>query len=310
MADLQLTDDELLAIADKPELVSQLNDAERVRLGRLRATEPRADVEADNKHGSGTSTALMLAAREAPAAGRATVRATGRFAAKHPSATQKIIGASVRAVGGSIGASVGGVPGAIAGASVAGVTPKQETIRYVGGRMAGETPTIAREAGRAVGIQNYVKSTSGIKINPSDVLARSRGLPAAEEYAKAQGRELLKILGPNGEVVVGPTAVPEVASRTRGVAQRIASNTGAKVSELLPLLARLQAAVGVTDFAQAVEPTRRDIGVMGIGASRPDPVVDEGRNDANIAAMNQRLAEQAAERGALIEELLSLFGLR
>jgi hypothetical protein len=66
----------------------------------------------------------------------------------------------------------------------------------------------------------------------------------------------------------------------------------------------------VTDLAQTVEPTRRDIGVMGIGAPQPDPSPDElARIDTrNKAAMEARVREQAAQRAALLTALKRMVG--
>lgn len=276
---------------------------------RLRATIAE-QLEAKGKS-SGTATALTMAARKSPAAAKATTKAAGRFAANHPSATQKMINAGVRLAASGVGGATAGVPGAIAGLAVAGVTPKQETIRTVGGRMAGESKPVAEAAGKALGIQNYIKTTSGVKVNPMDILTRSKGLPAAEHYAESMGRELLKLYGPDGRVVAGPTAAAPVAEKAApGLASRAASGVTEQLGKLLPLLSKLQGATAITDLAQTAEPTRSDIGVMGIGASQPDPTFSEADNAAVIEAMHQRLAEQEAERAEMLNTLLRRLGLR
>jgi hypothetical protein len=276
---------------------------------RLRATIAE-QLEAKGGR-SGTASALMMAARNTPAAAKAATKVAGRFAANHPSATQKIINAGVRLAASGIGGATAGVPGAIAGLAVAGVTPKQETIRAVGGRMAGESKAVADAAGKALGIQNYIKNTSGVKVNPMDILARSKGLPAAENYAESMGRELLKIYGPDGRVVAGPTAAaPVVEKAAPGIVSRAASGATDKLSTFLPLLSKLQGATAITDLAQTAEPARKDIGVMGIGAAQPDATFSEADNAAVIEAMNQRLAEQEAERAEMLNTLMRRLGLR
>lgn len=276
---------------------------------RLRATIAER-LEAKGK-GSGAATALLMAARNSPTAVKATTKTAGRFAANHPAATQKMINAGVRLAASGVGGATAGVPGAIAGLAVAGVTPKQETIRTVGGRLAGESKAVADAAGKALGIQNYIKTTSGVKVNPMDILTRSKGLPAAEHYAESMGRELLKLYGPDGRVVAGPTAAaPVVDKAAPGVVSRAASGVTEQLSRLLPLLSKLQGATAITDLAQTVEPTRRDIGVMGIGAAQPDPAFTEADNAAAIEAMYQRLAEQDAERAEMLDALLRRLGLR
>lgn len=261
--------------------------------------------------GSGGASLALVAARRSPEAARAATRSAGRFAANHPAATQRLINAGVRLAASGVGGSVAGVPGAIAGLAVAGVTPKQETIRTVGGRLAGESKPVAEAAGKALGIQNYIKSTSGVKVKPTDILPpRAHGLPAAEKYAESMGRELLKIYGPNGEVVAGPTAAPVDAPKAPSAATKAAARTAERISKFLPLLSKLQGATAVTDFAQTVEPTRGDIGVMGVGKAKPTPQFSEAENAKVIEAMNKRLAAQEAERAEMLNTLLKRLGLR
>lgn len=225
----------------------------------------------------------------------ATIRTTGRFVANHPSGVQKTIGAGMTALSGTIGAGLGSmvggptgaVVGALAGGSVRGLTPTQQTIREMSGRMAGEAPHVAKEAGRAVGIQEYIKNTSGLKVKPSDILERPHGLPAAESYAKSQGRDILKILGPDGNVAVGPTtpstpAKPRVGGRLLTKAARGAGAVGRG-------LAAVSGPMGITDLAQTIEPTRQDIGVMGIGKS------------VNVPGMHPTALEQL--RQAILQRL-------
>lgn len=241
------------------------------------------------------ASATVLAARQAPAA----MRSVGRFAAEHPAAIQKAIGAGMQGATAGMGYAAGGVPGAIVGAMVRGVTPKQATIRTLAGRMAGESKDVARTAGRAVGIQEYIKKTSGLNVKPTDVLERPLGLPAAEKYAAQQGRGILKILGPSGEVVSGPTAAQPIPTKPTppGLVGRIASRAG-------PFLKVLQLATGPTDLAQMAEPDRQDIGMMGIGGTQPDPSAEAAQS--KIAEQQALFQAEEAKKAALRDRLLAL----
>lgn len=207
---------------------------------------------------SGPMPSLAVGAlRTVPALGRATAR----VAAAHPAATQKIIGAGISTAAGGAGAMVGGVPGAVVGASIRGVTPTQAAIRQTAGQLGGETPAVATNAARALGIQNYAKETTGLRVAPGDIIPKPNAANALEHYANAQERGILRLYGPDGTVVSGPEAIarlPDAAAP--GAVQRIAGRASR-------VLAPLQAAVGVTDLAQIAEPNRRDIGMAGMGAS-------------------------------------------
>lgn len=228
---------------------------------------------------TGIPTAAVFAAREG-----APALATGaaRFAANHPAAAQKIIGAGVSTLAGGAGGAIGGVPGAVVGASIRGVTPAQATIRQVAGQMAGETPAVATNAARALGIQNYAKELAGMKIDPADIIPKPNAANAVEGYANSLEKGILRLYGPSGEVVSGPSAVSRIP--TAGAPGRLM--TSARIAG--KVLAPLQLAAGATDLAQAVEPTRRDIGVMGIGSSVP-------RSDEERAA-HPALLNEAADR--------------
>lgn len=214
--------------------------------------------DAPPEQGSGGASLALGALRGVPAA----LQATARGVANHPSAVQKGIGAGMTALTSGLGYSVADIPGAIAGGFIRGLTPKQETIRRVSGRLAGESREVADDAARALGIQNYIKETSGVKVKPTDILSRPQGLPAGESYAKSQGRDLLKILGPDGNVVSGPTA-PATPAKPRPSGRLLTRGASAVGRGL----SALSGPVGITDLAQTIEPTRRDIGVMGIGKS-------------------------------------------
>ncbi len=238
---------------------------------------------APEEQGSGGATAAVLAARGVPA----LASGAARMVANHPAAAQKVIGATASSVAGGIGAAVGGGPGALVGASIRGVTPAQTTIRQVAGRMAGETPAVASNAARALGIQNYAKEVTGLKVAPTDIIPHPNAANALEHYANAQERGILRLYGPSGEVVSGPEAVARIPSRA--IPGRLAQAAG-KVGKVL---GPLSAATAVTDFAQTVEPTRRDIGVMGIGG-HPDHVGDQSWDD--YAKANPPLLNMLAER--------------
>ena len=77
-------------------------------------------------------------------------------------------------------------------------------------------------------------------------------------------------------------------------------------------LSAVSGPIGMTDFAQTVEPDRRDIGVMGIGASQPDPSGDalSQINQRNVSAMEARQAEQAARREQMRQRIFAMFGIQ
>lgn len=237
------------------------------------------------------------ALRAVPALGRATAR----VAAAHPAAAQKIIGAGVSAGAGTVGGMVGGVPGAVVGASIRGVTPTQAAIRQVAGQMGGETPAVATNAARALGIQNYAKETTGLRVTPTDIIPKPNAANALEHYANAQERGILRLYGPSGEVVSGPEAIARLpAAKAPSVVGRLVGRAGR-------VLAPLQAGVGVTDLAQIAEPNRRDIGVAGIGAS---PTADDlqmtpAQFDHYQGAHPPLLNDMAARIRALLMERLS-----
>lgn len=250
---------------------------------------------------SGLASGMVMGARAVPG----VLQKTARFAANHPAATQKIIGAGVSATAGGIGGAVGGVPGAVVGASIRGVTPAQTVIRETAGRLAGETPAAARNAAQGLGIQNYAKEL-GTKVLPGDIINKPNAANAIEHYANSAEKGILRLYDAYGNVVSGPSSVNRIPSTPKpGMIGKLA----AKVA---PVLGPLSAMTGATDLAQTVEPTRRDIGVMGIGASVPDPAPDElqGINDRNVSAMNSRLQSQDQQQADLIQRLLQALGLR
>ena len=262
---------------------------------------------------SATVGALRGAGAAAPAAGRGVAR----FAANHPGGIQRVIGAGTTAIGGAIGGGVGaalgggpigGTVGAMSGALASrGLTPTQANIREWAGRGMGEAPDVAKAAGRAQGIQEYIKNTSGYKVPASDILERSKGLPAAENYTKSAGRELLKILGPDGQVELGPTgrSVSKAPSTAGRLVTKGAGAVGRGLSAVGKGLAAVSGPMAMTDLAQTIEPTRTDIGVMGIGAQQPTPqgAELEQLNQRNIAAMQQRLQQQDGYRARILAAL-------
>lgn len=240
--------------------------------------------------GSGGATAAMTAARLAPMAAQGVARA----AANHPAATQKIIGAGIRTAAGTLGAMVGGVPGAVVGASIAGVTPKQTTIREVAGRLAGETPEVAKDAAKTLGITNYAKEY-GVKVGPNDLIPKPNPANAIEHYANSTAEKgVLRIYGPGGDVVSGPSTAPALPVRPQpGILSRIGSVVG-------PTLARLQGASAFGDLVRTADPHRyNDVGFMGIAPTVPQPT----KADAMKAnATNQQRAE-AQYRALLMAHL-------
>lgn len=206
---------------------------------------------------SGGASATLGAARAVPAG----IRSVGRFAANHPAATQKVIGAGISTMAGGAGAAVGGVPGAVVGASIRGVTPAQSVIREAAGKMAGEAPAVARNAGRAVAVANYA-TEAGLPLKPAQLVSTGAPARAVDKYAESMGQRVPRILDQYGKVVVGPEA-PPVPTKPG----MLRTGAGKAASTLSKVLGPLSAMTGATDFAQTVEPTRRDIGVMGIGRS-------------------------------------------
>lgn len=254
------------------------------------------------EQGSGGASLLLGAAQMVPAAGRSVAG----FVAEHPALTQKTIGAGVTATASGIGGMVGGIPGAMGGGMIRGLTPTQAAIREMAGRAAGETPKVARQAAQGLGIINYGKEF-GTKINPADIIPTKGGSPALDAFAKSQGKDIVKIYDQFGNIVAGPEAMP--TPKAPGVVSRSARAVARGVGRVM---SPLQAGVGITDFAQTVEPTRTDIGVMGIGRPQPTPQGAELEqiNQRNIEAMNSRQKEQAAQREAAIDYLMKLVGLR
>ena len=259
---------------------------------------------------SATVGALRAAGAAAPAAGRGVAR----FAANHPAGVQKAIGAGMTALSSGVGAGIGSllgpvgtIAGAVGGGAVRGLTPTQANIREWAGRGMGETADVAKAAGRAQGIQEYIKNTSGYKVPASDILERSKGLPAAENYTKSAGRELLKILGPDGQVELGPTgrSVSKAPSTAGRLVTKGAGAVGRGLSAVGKGLAAVSGPMAMTDLAQTIEPTRTDIGVMGIGAQQPTPqgAELEQLNQRNIAAMQQRLQQQDGYRARILAAL-------
>jgi hypothetical protein len=264
-------------------------------------SEP-ATPAAPEEQGSGGATATLMAGRGVPAA----IRSAGRFAANHPAGTQKAIGAGISTVASGIGAGIGGVPGAVVGASIRGVTPAQAVIRETAGRVAGETPAVAKNAGRAVAVANYA-TEAGLPLKPQQLVSTGTAAEAIDNYAEKMGQRIPRVLDQYGKVVVGPEA-PKLSAQAgpvRQAAGRVASGIGR-------ILAPLSAMTGATDFAQTIEPTRRDIGVMGIGASQPDPSGAEldALNQRNIAAMQQRQRQQDEQWSQMRAAILSRLGLR
>ena len=245
------------------------------------------------------------ALRAAPAMGRSMAR----FAASHPAATQKAIGAGISTTAGGIGAAVGGVPGAVVGASIRGVTPAQSVIRETAGRMAGETPEVARTAGRAVAVSNYGKEM-GLALKPEQLISTGNPARAFDAYADANGLKAPRVLDQFGKVVYGPEVA--VARKAPSAAGRLLTGAVKGAGMAGRVLSAVSGPIGMTDFAQTVDPTRRDIGVMGIGSAQPTPSGDELAqiNARNVQGMTDRVAQQDAQWQQLRAAILSRLGLQ
>lgn len=268
----------------------------------LGSTQPTSGMGRDPElQGSGGASATVGAARGIPAAGRSVAR----FAANHPAATQKTLGALFSTGAGAAGAAVGGVPGAVVGASIRGVTPTQAGIRTAAGQMAGEAPEVARTAGRAVAVSNYGKEM-GLKVKPTGLISTGEASRAFDNYADAQGLKAPRVLDQYGKVVYGPEAVPQPKAPSK--AGRLMTGGAKGIGKAL---AAVSGPMGMTDFAQTVEPERRDIGVMGIGASQPTPQGAEldQLNQRNISAMHARQAEQAQQQQQIRARIMAMFGM-
>lgn len=259
------------------------------------ASEP-APKEDQRSLGGDVRTAIGAARIAVPVVGPMVAR----VAANNPSVAQKVISAASSSALGTVGAGMGSVfgpagstAGAIIGASAGkGISPTQAAIREAAGKMAGETPAVARSAARAIGTINYAKA-EGMKLKPADVVGTGDATPALDGYAASNGQRINRIIDQYGKVASGPEALPPVATAVKpGLLSRAGSVIG-------PLLSRLQGATAMTDIAQAAEPTRTDIGVMGIGKSQPTPTMEEAMR---VNAVNQQKAE-AAYRAALLAKL-------
>lgn len=234
---------------------------------------------------SGGATAAVTAARGLPGVGRLI----GRVAADHPAATQKVIGAGVSTVAGGIGAAVGGGPGALVGASIRGVTPTQAAIREGAGRLAGEAPQVARNAGRAVSVANYA-TEAGLPLKPAQLVSTGDAASAIDNYAQSMGQRIPRVLDQFGKVVVGPEAAPVVKAGPR-LMTRAAGG-------VLRVLAPISAATGITDFAQAVEPNRHDIGVAGLSFGTPRSDEARAKDPALLNMIASRIRAALAARMA------------
>lgn len=252
---------------------------------------------------AGLASGLAMGARAVPG----IVQSGARFAANHPAAVQKAIGAGVTGTAATVGGMFGGVPGAIAGGAIRGATPTQAAIREGAGRLAGEAPAAARGAGRAMGVVNYAKEVPGLKLTPSNLVSTGEAASAVDNFAESMGQKIVRLYGPDNRMVLGPEVLQ--APKAPGIVRQAVGKAAGAVGKVL---SPLSAATGITDFAQTVEPDRTDIGVMGIGRSQPTPEGDElaQLNARNTGGMYDRLATQDAERQQLIAKIAALLGLR
>lgn len=227
---------------------------------------------------SGVATGAIAGLRSVPA----IARGLARVAANHPAAAQKAINAGVTGTAASIGAVFGGTPGAITGGAVRGVAPTQMGIRETMGRLAGETPTAAKSAGRAVGAANYARETYGLPLKPTDMVSTGHAARAVDNYVESAGLRIPRVLDQYGKVVIGPEAAP--IAKAPGVAGRLLTRGGTAVSAIGKVLAPLNGMAAMGDLAQAAEPNRKDIGFLGLGASQPPDAWS-----ANQAAMRAKI---------------------
>lgn len=256
--------------------------------------------------GTGTPTGVAMAARGVPG----IIKVGARGVAANPAYAQKIINAGTTATAAAIGGNIGGIPGALAGGAVKGMAPSQAGLRESAGRILGEAPDAARTAGRATGTVNYAKEMAGMRLAPTDLISTGDAARAVDAQAEANGLKVVRLYGADGKVAIGPEAPVATQPAAR---PGIMGRTAEKVARVAPALARVSGVTAVGDLAQAVEPNRRDIGVLGIGAS-PESVPSGAELDAlnkqNIDAMNTRVSEQDAARAALIDRILRTIGLR
>lgn len=263
--------------------------------------------------GSGGATAAVSAARMAPAA----LQLAARAAANHPAATQKIIGAGISTGASAVGAGIGGVPGAVVGASIRGVTPAQAVIRETAGRLAGETPAVASAAGKAQSVIEYAKPL-GYRLKPSDLAAAPEIETQLRNFAGSAGQKVVQLYGPEGTIVNGGKDVagarfapgPMVNGAVSAAEPGIMSKTLTAAKALSRILAPIQGATAMTDLAQAAEPTRTDIGVMGIGKSQPTPTMTPEQIQQANAQHQQTWDAQAQRQAQLKARLLSLLGMQ
>jgi hypothetical protein len=248
------------------------------------APEAPAPAQAPDQEakGSGGASATIGALRAAPA----TKQGIARFAANHPAATQKVIGAGISTMAGGAGAAVGGVPGAVVGASIRGVTPAQSVIRETAGKMAGESAAVAKNAGRATAVAEYAKPL-GLNVNPSHLVSTGNAARALDNYADSGGLRVPRVLDQFGKVVYGPEA--PVRPKAPSAAGRLLTGAARGVGAVAKGLGAVAGPVGMTDFAQTVEPTRQDIGVMGIGKSVDVPGMHPTAFEQLRQAILQRL---------------------
>jgi hypothetical protein len=105
---------------------------------------------------------------------------------------------------------------------------------------------------------------------------------AIDNYAQSMGQRIPRVLDQFGKVVVGPEAAPLVQAGPRLIT-RAASGLGR-------ILAPVSAATGITDFAQAVEPNRHDIGIAGLSFGTPRSDEERAQSPALLNALARRIA--------------------
>lgn len=202
-----------------------------------------------------SSSALWLqgASKAIPLAEHTTKAALN--APNAPRIIQRAIGAAVRGASTAVGASIGGVPGAVGGAAMSeGLTPTQQTIRGWLGRTATSAATASPSTADAV--VNYIESMGADANNLTG---------AALEYAKKAGRAILYDAYGRASLVPAQSVVHPPPTPT---AMSPSSSALGNVARVLSILSAVQ---GGLDISQMAEPDRKDIGFLGMGATKDIP---------------------------------------
>lgn len=99
----------------------------------------------------------------------------------------------------------------------------------------------------------------------------------------------MTILGAPAAAAMGSWVGGKEGWRTMNLAQKLAGKSVPLLEAIGPALARAGLVQGGLDLAQMAEPTRQDIGFLGLGGGTPDP-----QNPAMLNAAAQWLKDQVA----------------